>query len=345
MKFQPLVSQWLLIPYLVLALAAAGWQIWRYWRIYHQKHKGRTTLLRWIRRGVLLILPAIIALGISVPGGTSAPGIANLDVIFAIDTTPSMGALDYAGGQQRLDGVKNDLQALATKLQGARLEIITFDSNANIILPFTTDTSAFSSAVQGISPEVSNYSQGSAIDQPINLITQEMQNSKSVYPEHQRLVFYLGDGEQTANSQVRSFAPIASYINGGAVLGYGTTEGGKMVNYSSVLTGGTAQYISTVDANTKSLTPAISKIDPGNLQKIAAQLKVAYQNRNNGGTINSVYDASKAQLSIDRSRHIVHYLNLYWLFAIPYVVLLFWEWQKLIVDLLDMRIRRGGKHA
>jgi len=345
MKLRPLVSLWLLLPYLTVTLAAAGWQIWRIWRIYRRTHRGRATLIRWSRRGVLLIMPAIIAMGISIPGGTSAPGIANLDVIFAVDTTPSMGAFDYDGTQARIDGVKQDLLALATKLQGARFEVIAFDSNANIILPFTTDTSAFSSAIQGMTPEASNYSEGSAIDKPIDLLTQELQNSKNLYPEHQRLVFYLGDGEQTANSQIRSFAPVASYINGGAVLGYGTTQGAKMVNYSSILTGQPPSYITTVDSATQSAVDAISKMNPDNLQTIATQLKVAYQDRDKGGAISSVYNASKAQLSIDHSRHIIRYLNLYWLFAIPYVVLLFWEWQNLIMNLLDMRVRRGGRHA
>lgn len=340
MKFRPLVSLWVLLPYLTLALAAAGWQIWQVYR------KPRAILLRWTRRAALLILPAIIAFGPSVQGGTSAPGVANLDVIFAVDTTPSMGAIDYAGSQQRIDGVKKDLLALGARLQGARLELITFDTNANVILPFTTDETAFASAVQGMTPEISDYSQGSEIDKPISLVQQELQDSKATSPEHGRLFFYLGDGEQTANAPVQSFAPIAPYLNGGAVMGYGTTGGAKIINNNSPYsTSNQASYIMTVDPSTQTLVPAISHMDPTALQQIASQLRVPFTNRDQGGSVSNLYQNSNIARSIDRSEHIVRYLNLYWLLSIPFVVLLFLEWEILLTNLLSLRESKGGRRA
>ena len=340
MKLQPLAPWWLLLLYALPAFGAAGWQIWRV------KDKGQTTLFRWIRRGSLLVLPVLIALGPSIPGGTSAPGVSNLDIIFAVDTTPSMGALDYAGANQRLDGIKKDMTALATKLQGARFEIVTFDSDANIILPFTSDVTAFSSATQGMIPEISSYSQGSAIDKPITMLTQEFQSAKALYPQHQRLLFYFSDGEQTINQPVQSFAPIASYMNGGAVLGYGTTNGAKMLDYTNFSTVTTSlAYIMTVNPGGSGLSPAISKLDPNALQTIAGQLKIPYQNRDTGGSIDKLYQASHLSLAIDHSQHIVHYLNMYWLLAIPLAGLIFWEWQDLMVKLFDLRTYHvGGYH-
>ena len=47
-------------------------------------------------------------------------------------------------------------------------------------------------------------------------------------PERGRVVFYLGDGEQTAADPPTPFDIDKRLINGGAVLGYGTTEGGRM---------------------------------------------------------------------------------------------------------------------
>lgn len=339
MKFQTLVSWWLLVPYLLLSLGATSWQIWRI------RTKSITLLIKWGRRGSLLVLPALVALGLSVPGGTSAPGIANLDVVFAVDTTPSMGALDYNGTQPRLDGVKKDLTALAAKLQGAHLELVTFDSTANVIMPFTTDATAFATAVQGMTPQISAYSEGSSIDDPISLLTQELKNSKAAYPQRMRLVFYLGDGEQTASGSVQSFAPILPYINGGAVMGYGTTAGAKMPNDTGLGVSTTTPYISTVDSNTKALVPAISQLNPTNLQTIASQLKVTYQDRDQGGSVDSLYKTSHAQLAVDRSQRIVHYLNLYWLFAIPFAGLLFWEWQALAIKLFELRGRSKKQEA
>jgi len=341
MKLQPLISLWILVPYTLAALVAIGWQMWR------MRRQKRAILLLWSRRAALLLLPAIVAFGPSIAGGTSSPGVSNLDVIFMVDNTPSMGALDYDGTQQRIAGIQKDLLALGNKFQGARLEVITFDSNANIILPFTTDLSAFSSAVQGMTPEPSTYSQGTDISIPISLAVQQLQASKAAYSEHDRLVFYLSDGEQTAGTAVQSFAPLSSYISGGAVLGYGTTTGAQMVDYNALpaASGTVPSYIQTVNLSTGKLGPAISKMDPSNLQAIASQMKIKFLDRDRGGSINSVYAASKAQLNIDNSQHIVRYLNLYWLLTIPFAVLIFLEWQNIVTNLLALRNRPRGQHG
>lgn len=330
MKFQPLVSWWLLAPYFIAVLGAGGWQIMQV------RKQERKVLLRWVRRVALLLLPGLIALGPSVPGGTSSPGVANLDVIFAVDTTPSMAALDYHGTQQRLDGAKADILELVDKLQGAHIEIISFDSNANVILPFTNDLTALSAAVQGMIPEVSSYSQGSAIDQPKDLITRELKNSKTAYPQRKRLVFYLGDGEQTMSTAVQSFAPIAPYIDGGAVLGYGTTQGAQMLDYTGDSTQPTG-YIQTAGPAGSQLAPAVSKMDPATLSTIAQQLGVVYQDRNSGGSVDGLYKASKAQIAVDNSQHLIRYLSLYWLLAIPFAGLVFWDWKTIVIKALDLR--------
>jgi Ca-activated chloride channel family protein len=335
-KFELLAPWWIIVPYLMILLSASIWQGQRV------LHKGRDVLIRWGRRGILLLLPVLLALGPSIPGGTSSPAVANLDIIFAVDTTPSMGALDYNVTQQRIVGVKKDLVALAKKLQGAHLELITFDSNPNIIVPFTTDTTAFSTAVNGMTPEVSSYSQGSSIDMPISLVEQQLKADKATYPARHQLFFYLGDGEQTSGQAVQSFAPLAKYLSGGAVLSYGTPKGAEMIdNTGSISPSKKVSYIMTLDASTLTLVPGVSHMDPTTLQTIASQLKVKYQDRDKGGSINNVYQISKAGLAIDRSQHIVRYLNLYWLFAVPFSVLLFWEWQAIILRLFDLREPRG----
>lgn len=335
MKLQLLLPLWLLIPYTVLALGVVGRQVWK---LRKRRKQYRYLSKQFVRRSAILLLPILVALGPSVQGGTSSPGVANLDVVFAVDTTPSMGALDYAGTRQRMEGAKADIKALAASLQGAHFEIITFDSGASVILPLTTDTTAFSTAVDGMTPQINSYSQGSTIDKPISLITQELKASSTAYPDHYRLLFYLGDGEQTADAPVKPFSSIARYLSGGGVLGYGTAKGAQMVKYTGIdSTSNAASYITTIDQNTGKLTPAVSKTDGAALQKIAKELKVTYQDRNQGGSVSGLYQASQAALAVDKSQRVVHYLNLYWLIGIPLAGLLFWEWQILITRLLDMR--------
>jgi Ca-activated chloride channel family protein len=345
MKFQPLVPLWLLALYTIAVLAFAGWYFWRIRTKLNKLLKERARLKRLLRRAALLFMPIIFALGPSVQGDVTSPGISNLDVIAAVDTTPSMGAVDYAGTSQRIEGVKHDLLALSQKLEGAHMEIVAFDSEANVILPSTTDVTAFTAALQNLTPQISSYSQGSSIDKPISLIANELKNSKTNFPDRYRLLFYMGDGEQTADTQVKSFGSLSQYLDGGAVLGYGTANGAQIIKYTGLGSSDeNASYITTIDKLTNTLKPAISSMDATALQKIAAEIKVPYIDRNKGGAGN-IYQESKVNLAIDRSQHVVHYLNLYWLFAIPYVVLIFWEWQILMFKLLEMRKPRRGKHA
>lgn len=338
MKFQPLLPLWFIIPYLIATLGGAGWLVWRTRRL------GKAIMWRWIRRSIIVVMPVICALGPSIAGGASSPGISNLDVIFAVDLTPSMIATDYNGTQQRLIGAKTDLLALAGTLQGAHIEVIAFDSNASVILPSTTYASALYTAVNGMETQISSYSQGSQVDKPIDLILQELKNSKTANPQRMRLLYYLGDGEQTAGAPLSTFAPIAEYLDGGAVLGYGTAEGAKMIDtngYDNTATGN----IMALDPATGELVPAVSKANEATLKNIASQLKVTYQYRNQAGPLTATFQASKAPNLIDKSQHIVHYLNLYWLLAIPLAGVLFWEWQILLGKVFELQDRRGGKHV
>lgn len=332
MIWQPLIPWWLVIPLLLGGLGAIGWQI------YKRRKEGKPIIFIWARRAAMVLLLGIILLGPSIPGGTSSPGVANLDVLFAVDTTASMGAEDYAGNKLRLEGVKQDMLDISTKLKGAHFGLITFDSTADVVLPFTSDAGTFTAGVQTLNREIFGTSKGSAIGEPVELITQQFKNSKATHPERSRLLFYIGDGEQTTDAKVESFAPIAEYISGGAVLGYGSSDGAKIHKYTGLAdTGSAPAYINTLDPATKGFVPAISKIDETNLKKIAEETKVNYINRNKGGAFDDALKSSNAQVLIEKGRKITHYINLYWLFAIPFAGLIFWEWRAMVLLLFELR--------
>ena len=43
-----------------------------------------------------------------------------------------------------------------------------------------------------------------------------------------RILFFISDGEITSEEKLSSFSSIKKYVDDGAVLGYGTSSGGKM---------------------------------------------------------------------------------------------------------------------
>lgn len=157
---------------------------------------------------------------------------AQTDVYFVLDTTSSMAAEDYGDDQPRLTGAKADIEAIADRLAGSRFSLITFDADTVQRLPLTTDASALASGVASTTQEISVYSRGSSIGQPAAFLEKQLASDQDAAPDRTRIVYYLGDGEQTVSTAPESFAPLADLVDGGAVLGYGTEEGGPMRTFS-----------------------------------------------------------------------------------------------------------------
>src|SRR5690606_11252234 len=99
-----------------------------------------------------------------------------------------------------------------------------------------------------------------------------LEAAASASPDRARMVFYFGDGEQTAATEPESFAASAREVASGAVFGYGTDAGGPM-RQTSAGTDGPGDYITYQGER------ALSRIDPQNLEQIAQQLGVEYQHR------------------------------------------------------------------
>jgi Ca-activated chloride channel family protein len=215
--------------------------------------------------------------------------LSNLDVFFVVDTTPSAAAEDYDGHQPRLVGMRADIKAIAASLSGARFTLVTFANATDIRVPLTTDPTALDTAVDLVNPYDSLYSDGSGIDEPVSAVTKQLAEAKAEQPERTRIVIYLGDGEQTARRPVGSFAPWAPYVSGGAVLGYGSTAGGRM-RYYSTGTGPTKDYVTGPDG-----LPAASKYAPQTLQAAASQIAVPFTHRTAPGPV-------RASLRVPRTR-------------------------------------------
>ena len=314
MTLLPILPLWLYLSIAVLLLAGAVTLLM----------KGATAA-RW-RFAALVVLVLVAG---ARPGlvGASAP-VANteLNVYFVVDVTPSVAAEDYNGTSQRLEGMKSDIAALATELAGARFSLISFDSSAKVTLPLTTDATALQTMSEVLTPKSAFISKGSSISVANQLLGQRLGAAAESHPERPRLVFYLGDGEQTADAAPEPFKDNTELIDGGAVLGYGTAGGGKMREYSfSSDTPG--PYILDKAAQYK---PAISSIDEKALADIAAELNVPYVHREQPGNIAAALGKSAPKVSSSAvdgmdSRSGAGRTELYWLFALAAFGVAGWE--------------------
>jgi Ca-activated chloride channel family protein len=182
----------------------------------------------WLRRTLMVLLLLVVALRPVTPIEGEQTQRMNANVFFVVDRTGSMNAEDYAGEQPRLDGVKADMEEIMSMTEGARYSILSFDSTATKQLPLTTDAGAATAWIDTLTTEPTAYSTGSNVDRPLQTLLVEISEAKREDPDSSVLVYVLADGENTDGQDAESFTQASGFIDGGAVLGYGTAEGGPM---------------------------------------------------------------------------------------------------------------------
>ena len=301
----PLAPAWLVWPLVALAVAA----------LTAATLTGRLRN-RWSamgRRLGVVVLATLVVLNPQSAGAINTDAEA-LDVFVVIDSSISMTAEDWDGDQARLDGVVADVEELATIHAGARFAMITFDRKATWRMGLTRDNAALVSAAQTIKPPAEANANGTSIDAALDQLVDGLEKASQADPERGRVVYYLGDGEQTAGRKPRSFEAVKELCDGGAVLGYGTKAGARMpISRSSILP-------NEVDAERRR---AVSKIDQAALQQIAEQAGLDYAQRTAPGGLETVaFDGSFTRIS---DGHIQGTRSVAWLFALGLVGLVAWE--------------------
>ncbi|MFJ4223590.1 VWA domain-containing protein [Microbacterium sp. NPDC089695] len=264
MTFQPVLNVFLLVllcaPIAAIAVLALV------------KAPGRTKAL-WAMRIVMLLAVFTMLLRPGIPGGSTQTLATDTDIVLVVDTTASIVGEDWGDGAPRLDGVRADVQRIVEEYPGARFALITADASADLRLPLTTDTTALVSSLDVLRPEVTSQSRGSSIGIANQLLADTLESAAEAQPDRSRMVFYFGDGEQTVDSPPEPFDGSEKYTDAGAVLGYGTDEGGPMRLTTGAVGTSSGEYIQYEGAD------ALSVIDETNLERIAEQLGVEYQHR------------------------------------------------------------------
>ena len=210
----------------------------------------------------------------------------NLDVAFVVDTTISMWAEDHkaqhlnqsdrrspASGtkspfiQTRMDGVKKDIYTIMNALPGSNFSLIRFDNGAEILTPFTQDIDAVYDMVNNLGMPAYATARGSSLNTAHEALKSMLESAGRKNKNRKTIVFVFSDGETTDGSSLMSFADLAGMIDEGAVLGYGTKEGGEMY-----YPGRGYVKITSTGQN------ALSCIDEESLRAMAGDLDLTYIN-------------------------------------------------------------------
>ncbi|WP_417512259.1 VWA domain-containing protein [Microbacterium sp.] len=356
MIFQPVLNIFLLILLFAPVAAIAVWMLTR----GHPSTGSGTGM--WSLRLVMLLACFFMLLRPGIPGGAVQTLATDTDIVIVLDTTASIVAEDWDGDQPRLEGVRTDVQSIVDEYPGARFALITFGAAAEQRLPLTTDTTALISSLDILQPEVTSQSRGSSIGIARTMLEATLAAAAESAPDRSRMVFYLGDGEQTVTTEPESFAGSAEFIDGGEVLGYGTSEGGPMKITSGDPstgsgTGSTGSGTDSTGSGTESGggeyieyqgAPAMSVLDEANLQAIADELGVPLQLRDAGTTLDlpeAPTTTTNPSTGSGIGGSVGNVIELYWIFALLIVALLGVELTRatiLVTQLRGLAIRGGG---
>lgn len=312
MKINPIIPIWLMAIICVGLLLLKKRNIWAY-----------------IRQILIVVLLFVINLRIMLPGEVESVADQEMDayVLFVVDDTISMLADDYTDGRQRLEGVQEAVVHMVDELSGAKFSVVSFHNTANLLSPFTDNGEHIKNVIDALYPISDLYAHGTSLNTAHEATRETI---KQVYDKNDGRIylFFISDGEITDDSQLESFGDIASMINGGAVLGYGTTEGGQMTMkyyYSD-------EEETIMDYSSYPSGPAISRIDETNLNQLSRDLGIDYIHVNAPSDLDEKIQiieemSTTTFVENDETRkRVVEGMNdIYFYFVIPLLLLLLWE--------------------
>lgn len=283
--------------------------------------KGRR---KWglVRQILIIILLFAINLRVMIKSPNSEVMSNNLDVLFVIDNSLSMLAEDYNGNEKRMDAVKNDCKHIMDELNGSRFSVITFDDTAQIAIPYTRDINLIYESLEILITNDSYNAKGTTLNVAKDLTLESLKNI-SEDSSRSKIIFFMSDGEITNGEGLESFSKIKQYVDSGAVLGYGTKSGGKMLVKKSLYED---EEIYLQDKTNYPYVDAVSYIDEGNLKSIANDIGVDYINMSKQSNIDSKLKEIKNGVikkvnKLDKSS----YKDTYYFFVIPLIIILIYE--------------------
>lgn len=327
MSLSPMIPYWALA---VTGLLLAGLLWWSSrWLLRPDSDRGARLTLG--RRACLALVLLLTLAGPTLPVRQADP-VSNVEVYLLVDRTGSMAAEDWNGSEPRLNGVRQDLTAIREAFPQARFSVLALDSAAARELPLTSDLDAVSAWIGSLRQELTSKSTGSSLERGLPLLARVLTKAAKDQPGDVRLVYVLSDGEPTDDGEAARQAASAGLtwqvlkplVDGGAVLGYGTSQGGRMREFDGTDSSGAgsqAPYIK--DASTGE--EGISTIDESALQATAEGLGVSYVHRTAPGDTESFTKVDVQEALGDGRKNHRHQRYVVWPLGLLATALLIWE--------------------
>ncbi|OPE45660.1 hypothetical protein BV508_28850 [Mycobacterium intermedium] len=157
--------------------------------------------------------------------GTAAAG-ANLNVFLVVDRSADSGVADYGTGEQRIAGMREDIEAVLKRYPAARYAVVGVGSRAVLDWPLSEDVWSLRPTIAALSSYQNEPDAGSDVNNVAagNVLRYQLAQAVQHYPGSRNVVLYFGSGAPGSRAPQRIFDLTQSRVHGGAVLGYGRSE-------------------------------------------------------------------------------------------------------------------------
>jgi len=132
-----------------------------------------------------------------------------LDIVFAVDVSKSMKALDFSQGQQlisRLDAIKYLIEGFLENRKSDRVGLIEFAGESFVASPLTLDHSVFLSFLKNISSNDLGK-QGTNLAEALNVSLMRLEIQS--HEERSKIIILFSDGDETISSGAQKMAKLA----------------------------------------------------------------------------------------------------------------------------------------
>lgn len=240
------------------------------------------TVAACVRRTLLCLLVALMALTPSVTAATNSRAVNATDVVVAVDVTGSMAVSDAAYGSgetiTRLDAASRAVDELTSLYPDSSFVALRFGASGTLDVPLTPDTRAIGNWAATLAPEATDVSAGSSLDAPLDQLLLTLKDLREQHPDDAIVLYMITDGEQTSQRSRRSFSSLRRYLDDAYAVGVGSEQGGNI----PVIRGGVAsdgidgtdgegpsdEWVTDPDTG----QPGVSKMDMDNIKELADEM-------------------------------------------------------------------------
>ncbi len=345
MRLHPMMPIYIIAPIIILALCLlVACLVKKKWR----KTKN-------FRRIAMMLLISLVLLRPVFLGGLAEKKTNNLNIFFVVDATNSMNTRDVEN-RERYKKVDSDIQEIARHFIGAKYSIIIEDSIIYTALPLTTNLDALNSTSVVVKPKSETTSTGSNLSELISHAGKRVSEQKKYRKNRVNIVFFMGDGENNTGDAIRIESSFKNSVSSGAVLGYGSVDGGIIPSVEQLGKQSFSSpnstcigYIGNNPSVEKKTTSdnrscVVSKINETNLKKIATGLGINYYHRESGDVPDALYDSIDEEITYtDLNEDATSYIDTYWVLGMGIVILMLWEFYEILNNILLER--NSQRHA